>query len=114
MQQLFLSGMEVAALLDQVEARVSYLLEQRFPLHSTTEKSTPEVELLTVREAAQLLDVCQQTIHDWKRRGMLPYHKLGGRTYIKRADLLQALQGHQRTAKPARREVKRPVMRKLA
>ena len=64
----------------------------------------PEVEeLLTVREAAKLLDICQQTVHDWKRRGVLPYHKMGGRTYLKRADLLNALQSHQRTVKPSRR-----------
>lgn len=37
----------------------------------------PEAEeLLTVREAARLLDVCQATIHDYKRRGMLPYHEV--------------------------------------
>ncbi|QNE40902.1 helix-turn-helix domain-containing protein [Hymenobacter sp. NBH84] len=71
-------------------------------------------ELLTVRAAATLLNVCPQTVHDWKRRGVLPYHKMGGRTYLKRADLLNALQAHQRSEKPARKETARPVMRKMA
>jgi len=56
-------------------------------------------ELLTVKEAAQALDVTVQTVHDWKRRGLLKYHKLGSRTYIKKEDVLIALSGHQRSAK---------------
>ena len=55
---------------------------------------------LTVRESAQFLNVTVQTIHEHKRRGILKYHKLGARTYFKRADLLSALQGHQRSVKP--------------
>ena len=40
-----------------------------------------------------------QTVHEWKRRGLLKYHKLGSRSYLKRADVLAALQGYQRTVK---------------
>ncbi|WP_414653852.1 helix-turn-helix domain-containing protein [Hymenobacter sp.] len=52
--------------------------------------------MLSVPEAAKMLDICLQTLHDWKR-GLLPYHKLGGRTYLKRSDVLAALQRHQRS-----------------
>ena len=59
----------------------------------------PTDELLSIREAATLLGVTVQTVHEWKRRGLLKYHKLGSRSYLKRFDVLAALQGHQRTVK---------------
>jgi hypothetical protein len=46
--------------------------------------------------------VCVATVHEHKRRGLLVYQKLGGRSYIKRSDVLAASTQHQRTAKPAR------------
>jgi excisionase family DNA binding protein len=59
-------------------------------------------ELLTVQQAAALLDVSVATVHEHKRTGRLPYTKLAGRAYIKRSDILAAGTQHQRTAKPAR------------
>jgi excisionase family DNA binding protein len=59
-------------------------------------------ELLSIRETATLLGVTVQTVHEWKRRGLLKYHKLGSRSYLKRADVLAALQGYQRTNKKGR------------
>lgn len=88
-----------AVVLEKLWPRILFELNKRAETPAPTEAE----ELLTVREAADLLDVCQQTVHDWKRRGMLPYHKMGGRTYLKRADLLNALQSHQRTVKPSRK-----------
>lgn len=81
----------------------------------TNAPTTPEAnEFATIREAAEKYDVCQQTIHDWKRRGLFPFFKMGGRAYIKWADLHKAMQSHQRSEKPARKESGRSVMRKLA
>jgi excisionase family DNA binding protein len=68
---------------------------------TTAPASAAEEELLTVRQAATLLDVCVATIHEWKRRGLLAYQKVGGRTYFRRSDILTVGTQHQRTAKPA-------------
>ena len=46
--------------------------------------------LLTVREAAALLHVSVATIHQWKRRGILPFRKLGNRTLLEHAAVLDA------------------------
>ena len=62
----------------------------------------PPADLLTVREAADLLNVCPQTIHEWKRAGLLSYHKLGRRTYLKHSEVLAALTGHTRSVKPSK------------
>jgi Helix-turn-helix domain len=52
----------------------------------------PVVALLSVKEAAAFLDVCVASIHAWKRRGLLPYRKLGSRTLFTTEDLQAALQ----------------------
>lgn len=103
MQAVIPVGVEYAQLLEDVRAVVRHELNHHVPLAAPTGAiSTLGEELLTVREAAQVLDVTVQTVHDWKRRGMLKYHKLGSRTYIKKADVLEALNGHQRNAKPGK------------
>ncbi|WP_022823456.1 helix-turn-helix domain-containing protein [Hymenobacter norwichensis] len=99
MQTILTSGVTYSQLLDDLRAIIRHEVSSSSPAAPTDTASGPE--LLTVREAADFLNVCPQTIHDWKRRGMLLYHKIGGRTYLKRVDVLNALQGHQRTAKPA-------------
>jgi excisionase family DNA binding protein len=69
------------------------------PAAPTAASGGPVDEVLSIREAATMLGVTVQTVHEWKRRGLLKYHKLGGRSYLKRADVLAALQGQQRTVK---------------
>ena len=59
-------------------------------------------ELLSIREAATLLGVTVQTIHEWKRVGRLCFYKLASRSYLKRADVLAALTPQQRTVKSGR------------
>lgn len=100
MQAVIPVGVEYAQLLEDVRAVVRHELNHHTPAAAPAAAGpTLGEELLTVREAAQVLDVTVQTVHDWKRRGMLKYHKLGSRTYIKKADVLAALNGHQRSVK---------------
>lgn len=91
---------DYSQLLQDVRAAVRYELQNHQP--AAAPPAALADELLSVREAAELLGVTVQTIHDWKRRGLLKYHKLGSRSYLKRADVLAALQGHQRTTKKGR------------
>ena len=65
-------------------------------------------QLLTIREAADFLQVCPQTIHQYKKIGVLAYKKIQGRSYILREDLLLALESHQRLVKkPGRSHARR-------
>lgn len=95
------SGVAYSQLLDDLRAIIRHEVSVAGPAPAGAALPDSGPELLTVREAADFLNVCPQTVHDWKRRGMLPYHKIGGRTYLKRADVLSALQAHHRTTKPA-------------
>ena len=99
MQAIIPIGVEYAQFLNDVRAVVRHELRSG-PTPSPEANSTaPVEELLSIREAAALLGVTVQTVHEWKRRGLLKYHKLASRSYLKRADVLAALQGHQRTTK---------------
>jgi len=53
---------------------------------------TPQIDtdkLVTVPEAAKLLNVTRAAVHKAIKRGRLPYLKLGGVFLIQRADLIQ-------------------------
>ena len=91
-------GVAYAQLLDDVRAVVRHELSNTSAAQAGTTTSVVD-ELLSIREAAEMLGVTVQTVHEWKRRGLLKYHKLGSRTYIKKADVLAALSGHQRSTK---------------
>ena len=98
MEPFFLTPVPYAQLLEDVRAIIRHEHTQRAAPAATAEAGdTPD--LLTVQQAAELLDVCPQTIHEWKRRGLLTYHKMGRRTYLKRAEVVAALQSERRTAK---------------
>jgi excisionase family DNA binding protein len=89
---------DYAQLLKDVAAVVRHEMQYATPA-LLAEVAAPVDELLSVREAAELLGVTVQTVHEWKRRGLLKYHKLGSRSYLKRGEVSSALQGQQRTVK---------------
>ena len=98
MQAVIPVGVAYAQVLEDVAAVVRHELHHHVPA-APVGNTAPADELLSIREAATLLGVTVQTVHEWKRRGLLKFHKLASRSYIKRADVLAALQGHQRMVK---------------
>ena len=53
-------------------------------------------QLLTIEEAAQLLNVSKTTISEWKKNGIIPFIRLGKRVYFERSKLLQAGRNHEK------------------
>ena len=98
MQAVIPVGVAYTQLIEDVRAIIRHELQHHAPA-APVGTAAPADELLSIREAATLLGVTVQTVHEWKRRGLLKYHMLGSRSYLKRADVLAALQGHQRTVK---------------
>lgn len=45
---------------------------------------------LTKTEAAKALNVTEVTIDEYRRKGLLPYQKLGARVYFKHSDIVNA------------------------
>ena len=101
MQSIIPVGIAYPQWLEDIRAVIRHELHNN-PAAAPAHNTPPADELLSIREAAAMLGVTVQTVHEWKRRGLLKYHKLGSRSYLKRADLLAALQGHQRSEKPGK------------
>ena len=91
-------GIAYAQVLEDLRAVIRHELQNHAPA-APVGTAAPADELLSIREAATLLGVTVQTIHEHKRLGRLKFHKLGSRSYIMRGDIMSALQAHQRTVK---------------
>jgi excisionase family DNA binding protein len=59
--------------------------------HKPEENKKPEN--LTVKEAAEVLKVSEQSVHNYIKKGLLPAQKVGRILLIKRADLDDSLNG---------------------
>lgn len=60
------------------------------------------MELISVREAAEAVGVCEETIRRKVKAGELPDRRIGGRIRIDRADLVELLAGDELTLTTAR------------
>jgi excisionase family DNA binding protein len=60
-------------------------------VNEAAEKEKNE-ELLNDQQAAELLGVKRKTVFSWKQKGLLPSHRLGGRIFYKRGEVLAALE----------------------
>ena len=99
-KQIITVGVGYETLLADFRAEMLSVLKAHAPAGAappTGSGAEPE-QLLDVRQAAELLGVTWQTVHEWKRRGLLPFNKLGGRTYFKRSEVLAALKTPTATA----------------
>ncbi len=99
MEPVVFSPVPYAQLLEGLRVIFRHEANQRPAPATGTSDAPAATDLLTVQEAAEMLDVCPQTVHEWKRRGLLTYHKMGRRTYLKRAEVLAALKSEKRTVK---------------
>jgi excisionase family DNA binding protein len=86
LQTIITQGVGYPQLLDDLRAIIRHEVSQA----AAPPAPTAEEELLTVRQAATLLDVCVATVHQWKRLGLLGYIRLGGRVYLKKREVLSA------------------------
>jgi excisionase family DNA binding protein len=99
-QTIIIQGFTLEQLLEAMRPMIRHELAHTQPIAPAS--TAPTDNLLTVKQAAELLNVSVATIHEWKRRGVLPYRKIGGRTYLNRIDVLAAGTQHKRTIKSPR------------
>ena len=104
---IIVQGITVEQLIEAMRPLIRFELSQVQPAAGTAGPAADE--LLTVPQAAALLDVCKATLFEWVRRGLLVSTRIAGRTYFKRSDLLSAGTREQRTQKPSRVKGKPPA-----
>ncbi|GAB2545432.1 helix-turn-helix domain-containing protein [Rufibacter soli] len=49
----------------------------------------PDNTVLTVKEAAKLLNVSEVTIHNWKSKGLIPFYRISRRIFFKKNEVLK-------------------------
>jgi len=52
----------------------------------------PKTELLSRKEAAEILSVSLPTLHYWTKEGKIPAYRIGNRVRYKREEVLNSLQ----------------------
>lgn len=57
---------------------------------STPLKNEDEVLMKRI-EVADLFNVSLPTIHSWMKNGIIPFHRIGGRTYFKKHEVIHAI-----------------------
>ena len=53
-----------------------------------------EDEILTQDQTTKLLNISRVGLWEWRKKGWITYHKIGGRVYFRRSDINQALKRH--------------------
>ena len=86
---------ELPNLINTLKNRVERL-EKAFGQFSSSDN---QKELLTVKEAAELLDLSVTTIYILKYKKRIPFHKGGGRLYFLRKELIQWITARPESAK---------------
>jgi excisionase family DNA binding protein len=48
-------------------------------------------DLITRAEVSKMFGITLTTVHSWMKSGILPFHRIGGRTFFKRNEVVQSL-----------------------
>lgn len=88
MENIFLSPITLEDLKSLITDSVKVALDNR---HDYFTKPIEEDPLLSIEQVQVLLSVSKVTIHKWKKKGLITYHKLNRRLYFKRSEVLNAL-----------------------
>jgi predicted DNA-binding transcriptional regulator AlpA len=70
-------------------------------LSNVQQSEKPPKEWLSNREAMEFLDLSKSTLQRYRDDGTLPYSKIGGNVFYKRADLIRVLEEHAAGDKPS-------------
>lgn len=78
----------VSTLLHEVSQLKQMLVKQNTTQPAPTE---PENDLITIKEACELLQVSRVTLHRYEKQGKVKVYGIGARRLLKRSELLNSL-----------------------
>lgn len=68
---------------------------EKQPISSLPQQSDSD-ELLRLNQVAELLQVSKVTIHNWKRTGKLPFHRISNKIFFKKSEVISSLKESKR------------------
>jgi len=91
MNDLFLSPISIYDLEVLIKKCVKSELIEHSPEPKEPEQLNTDNELLTVNDLCRLFGKTKATIHTWKREGIIPFHRISGRVYFKKSEVMESL-----------------------
>jgi excisionase family DNA binding protein len=58
------------------------------------EQSVSRIQLVTIEELTKILKVTKPTIHNWRKKGIIPAIHIGGRVLFNLEDVMKAIEQH--------------------
>ncbi len=77
----------VGLILEKLSAMEVEMAELKAKYESAPPPPKTDDELLTVDEACTFLKIKQNALYRWKREKLIPFVKIGSRTYFKKSEL---------------------------
>lgn len=74
--------------LDELKSLISECLSNQL---DKPKQETEQVDLIKIDEVCAMLKVSKVTIWDWKRKGIIPFHRLANKVFFKRNEIIEAL-----------------------
>lgn len=85
MEDVILSPITPDELIQRVAEAIANLMREQ------PQPGEPQPDLLTTKEACELLKITQVTLWRWEKQNKVKSHGIGGKRYYKRPELLEAL-----------------------
>ncbi|MDZ4785302.1 MAG: helix-turn-helix domain-containing protein [bacterium] len=82
-EMILLTASELKQILRE---ELSILTQKTNPLNGSNDD-----QLLKRTDVAQMFDVTLVTVHAWMNAGTLPFHRMGGRTFFKKSEVIESL-----------------------
>jgi excisionase family DNA binding protein len=86
MEMVLISGPELRTLLRSELSDVLTSINK-----ASLDGASDSDQLLKRSEVAQMFSVSLVTVHAWMKSGVLPFHRIGGRTFFKKHEVVNAM-----------------------
>ncbi len=85
-QEVFIS-LSIDEFRDLITSGISQVLSEV----TSTAGTEPEIELLSINQVCELLQISKVTLHKWKKQGKIPYHRISRKIYFKKSEVIAHL-----------------------
>lgn len=89
MEQILVTTLQVEDLQNLIISSLKQVLKEITDEKNRTEENE---EILTTEDIQKIFKVSKVTIHKWKKKGILPYYKMGRKVYYKKSEIFGLLE----------------------